>query len=187
MEREMVEKTKREKKKKRAPPAEVKLEVDPARYLLKGPWPDLEKMKRNELKEECKMWRNIWGWIPDEVKYYVARTGQTVGVTMRNYKRLLGILLETHWELKEIEIGTYDKVYDQRDGQYYFERKIVKINANALIDLQWIAERTPEKEVLEEITKRKPQDVETERFTQEGLNKEFEKTHDILPTDEDIS
>jgi len=183
----MIQKQKREEKQKKAPPSEVKLEIDPARYLLKGPWPDLEKMKRDELREECRMWRNIWSWIPDEVKYYVARTGQTVGVTMRNYKRMLGILLETHWELKEIEIGTYDKVYDQRDGQYYFERKIVKVNANALIDLQWIAERTPEKEIVAEITKRKPQDVETERFTQEGINKEYEKTHDILPTSEDIS
>ena len=183
----MANSDEKRKSKGKAPPAEVKLEIDPARYLLKGPWPDINKMKRKELAEECRMWRNIWGWIPDEVKYYVARTGQTVGVTMRNYKRLLGILLETHWELKEIEIGTYDKVYDQRDGQYYFERKIVKINANALIDLQWIAERTPEKEVLAEVTKRKPQDVETERFTQEDITSEFEKTHDVLPTDEDIS
>jgi hypothetical protein len=162
------------KNKPKAPPAEVSLEVDPARYLLRGPWPDIKKMSKKELIEECRMWRNVWQWIPDEVKYYVSRTGQTVGVTMRNYKRLLGILLETHWTLREIEIGTYDKVYDQRDGRYYFERKIVKINANALIDLQWIAERTPEEEILEEATKRKPQSVETERFTQEDLTPEYE-------------
>uniref|UniRef100_A0A6H1ZZ48 Uncharacterized protein n=1 Tax=viral metagenome TaxID=1070528 RepID=A0A6H1ZZ48_9ZZZZ len=46
----------------------------PEQYLLHGPMPEINRMKKNELKEECQMWRAVWTWIPNEVKYYVART-----------------------------------------------------------------------------------------------------------------
>jgi hypothetical protein len=65
---------------------------------------------------------------------------------MRNYKRYIGVLLDTHWTLDEIEIGTFDKVYDTTDGAYYYERKIVKTRVGGLIDFQIIAERTPAEE-----------------------------------------
>jgi len=122
----------------------------PERYLLKGPMPELSRMKKRDLKVECEMWRRLWQWVPSEVKYYVARTGSMVGITQRNYKRYLGILLDTHWTLEEIELGVYDKVYDPVSGQYWFERKIVKVKIGSIIDLQWIAEREPEEKVVEE-------------------------------------
>lgn len=120
----------------------------PERFLLKGQMPLIKKMKLGELREEVQLWRNLWNWTPSEVKYYLARTGATIGLTMRNYKRYLGILLETHWDLKEIELGVYDKAYDYTDGQYYFERKIIKVGSNAILDVQWIAEREVESKVV---------------------------------------
>lgn len=116
------------------------------KQLLLGKFTPLKKLKRAELQEEVKMWRNIWGWVPSVVKYYVSRTGQQVGLSIRNYKRFIGILLDTHWQLTEIEIGCYDKVYDQVTGQYYFERKIVKFPATQIVAWDWIAERVTEKE-----------------------------------------
>ena len=118
--------------------------------LLKGPMPDLSKMKLADLREECEMWRNVWGWVPSEVKYYVARVGQNIGITMRNYKRYLGVLLDTHWDLLEIELGVYDKVYDPVDGKNYFERKIIKTRLGGIMDLQWIKERTEEEAIMAE-------------------------------------
>jgi hypothetical protein len=87
------------------------------------------------------MWRNVWGWTPQEVKYYVARIGQEVGATLRNYKRYLGTLLDSHWRLESLEVGTVDKVYDQVRDKTYWEKKIVVIPTGAVIDLQWIKER----------------------------------------------
>ena len=124
--------------------------VDPELYLLRGPMPELSKMSKKELMEECQMWRNVWSWVPSEVKYYVARTGQQIGITLRNYKRYLGVLLDTHWELTEIELGVYDKVYDTVTGEQYYERKIVKCKLGGIIDIQWIKDRKPEREVLAE-------------------------------------
>jgi len=130
------------------------------RMLLKGPFPEVTKLKLAELREEVKMWRNVWAWVPDEVKYYVARTGQQIGLTQRNYKRFLGVLLETHWTIDEIELGTMDKVYDYNTGEYFFERKIVKMKVGSLIDVQWIAERTPESEITGEVSEEPPAEQE---------------------------
>ena len=127
--------------------------ASPERMLLKGPMPNVSKLSKKELREECQMWRNVWGWVPHEVKYYVARTGQTIGLTQRNYKRYMGILLDTHWTLDEIELGVYDKQFDYVTGDHYFERKIIKIKTGALIDTQWIKEREPESAVLAEAEK----------------------------------
>jgi len=121
----------------------------PEYYLLKGPLPDLSKMSKNELKSECELWRRLWAWVPDEVKYYVARTGKMIAVTMRNYKRYLGFLLETHWELRSLELGVYDKIYDTVTGKWYYEKKIIRMGVGSLIDIQWIEERKSEEELGE--------------------------------------
>lgn len=130
------------------------------KMLLKGPMPELSKMKVKDLREECKMWRNVWQWVPSEVKYYVARVGQQVGITMRNYKRYLGVLLDTHWDLLELELGVYDKQYDPVDGKSYFERKIIKTRVGGVIDIQWLKERTSEDDILAEAEKREQEQLE---------------------------
>ena len=113
----------------------------PEIYLMKGPMPPIAKMKLKDLKVECEMWRNIWGWVPPEVKYYVSRVGQEVGLTMRNYKRYLGTLVDSHWELLSLEVGTVDKVYDAVRDQTFYEKKIVVISTSGIVDMQWIKER----------------------------------------------
>ena len=117
--------------------------------LLLGKFTPLNKMKRADLREECKMWRNIWGWVPSDIKYYVSRTGQQVGCQVRNYKRYVGILLDTVWELKALEIGVYDKVYDQVSGDHYFERKITRMPIGQIVAFDWIAERMTEDAFIE--------------------------------------
>jgi len=125
-------------------------------FLLKGKYPDMRKMKVKEIKEECQMWRNIWNWTPSEVKYYVARVGQMVAITQRNYRRMIGILLDTHWTLDELEIGVYEKEYDQNTGDYYWERKVVKTRLSGIMDFQIIAERKSETEMAAEEEKPAP-------------------------------
>jgi len=126
--------------------------ADPEKYLLKGPMPELRKMKITELREECQMWRNVWGWVPSEVKYYVSRVGQQVGIVQINFQRKLGTLLDTKWDLTAIELGIYDKEYDAVTGEYFFEKKIVQIKSGGIRQIDWIKERKPEKEVIGEET-----------------------------------
>lgn len=120
------------------------------RDLVKDKHPNIDKMLKDELKEECQMWRNIWSWVPSAVKFYASKTGTLVGLQVRNYHRFVGILLDTHWELKAVECGVYEKVYDQNDGQYYMERKVIRIPQNQLVSFDWISERKPVEDYVDE-------------------------------------
>ena len=126
---------------------------NPEQYLIKGPMPELSKMTKKDITEECQMWRNVWGWVPPEVKYYVSRTGQDIGLTLRNYKRYLGTLLDTHWDLISIEVGTTDKIYDSVKDKYYYEKKIVVMNTSSILGIEWIKERKSFEEFEEETRK----------------------------------
>lgn len=112
--------------------------------LLLGKFTPLKSMKRDSLREECQMWRNIWGWVPSAIKYYISRTGSLIGVSVRNYKRYVGPLLDTQWELKGIEVGVFDKVHDQTDGEWYMERKIVRLPIGQIVAFDWISDRMTE-------------------------------------------
>lgn len=135
-------------------------ELDPVDFLLQSKFPNIKKMSKEQLLQEVEMWRNIWAWIPSEVKYYVARTGQMIGLTMRNYKRYLGTLLATYWDLTDVELGTYEKVYDQISGEAFYEKKVVKIKISNLVDVQWIKKRMSETDVMAEPEAKEQQTTE---------------------------
>lgn len=118
--------------------------------LLGGQFPEISKMRKDELRAETQMWRHIWGWIPSGIKYYIARTGSDVAITIRNYHRYLGVLLDTEWELKGIEVGVFERVYDQITGEAYYERKIIKMPIGQVISFQWITERILESDMAKE-------------------------------------
>jgi len=112
--------------------------------LLLGPMPELKTLSKKDLLAECDMWRKVWQWIPPEVKYYTARTGMLVGLTMRNYSRMTGILRQTHWRVEEIELGVMDKSFDSVTGGWFYETKIVRTKLGGVIDFQFIRDRETE-------------------------------------------
>jgi len=126
------------------------------RDMLYGPLPEIKKMKITELKEECQAWRSLWSWTPYGVKEFLVRTGTTVGLVRRDYRRWLGVLLSTEWDLKSMDIGVAEKVYDSETGKYFFEKKIIKVGPGQIIGFEWIEDRKSEDEVLAE----QPQEAE---------------------------
>ena len=112
--------------------------------LLIGPMPELKTLSKKDALAECKLWRQVWQWTPPEVKYYIARVGMLVGLTMRNYSRMTGILRQTHWKIEEIELGVKDKTYDAVTGGWVFEKKIVRTKLGGVIDFQFISEQESE-------------------------------------------
>ena len=109
--------------------------------MLQGKFPEIRKMSRKDMEIEIQAWRNLWSYTPSEVKYYLLKSGTTMAVTMRNYKRHLGVLLSTRWDIKELEMGVAENEYDQTSGQYYLETKIIKLSPSSMLDLQWIQSR----------------------------------------------
>lgn len=100
----------------------------------------LSKLTKLELKQREEFWRALWGWIPDEVKYYVYRVGQICRVYLRTYRGTMGELGEVKFELKELELFVYEKHYDESKGKYFYETKTLKIPNQVLLYLEVIHE-----------------------------------------------
>ena len=129
--------------------------------MMQGKFPELKKMSVKQKNTEIEAWRNLWSYTPSEVKYYLLKSGTQMALTMRNYKRHLGVLLSTRWDIKDIEIGVYEKEYDPTSGKYFFERKIIKLNPQSVIDTQWIQERIPEEEMTGQSSQPPAEEAET--------------------------
>ena len=101
---------------------------------------ELETMSLEELKKECKIWRNLWSWLPDNVKYMLLSTGKLCRVVRRDYHGFKGFLGQCYWELKEIEIEVKEKIYSYEEGKYYLEEKVVKIPVTNVVNIEFISD-----------------------------------------------
>jgi hypothetical protein len=84
------------------------------------------------------------------------------------------VLLETHWDLKSIELGVADKVYDTTSGKWFYEKKIIRMGVGSLIDFQWIEERKAEEELGEETPPPPPELQKTQEPIQTAEEEESE-------------
>tara|TARA_Y100000310_G_scaffold154415_1_gene153987 strand:- start:12536 stop:12955 length:420 start_codon:yes stop_codon:yes gene_type:complete len=115
-----------------------------------------KKMSISELRDREETWRALWSWIPDDVKYYILRVGQIVRVIKRDYKGSIGELGSVKFKLDEMELAVYEKSYNQTDNLFYYERKVVKIPAGAImmqefvLDSELVSEEQPEVMGLED-------------------------------------
>jgi len=109
--------------------------------LLEAKFKDVRKMSRKELEDELSMFRNLWSWMNNEVKYYITKVGQQCRVYLRIGEQKVGTLLQPVFHLHEVEIGIYVKVYDYLTGKYFIERKIDRIPASNIVMFEFITER----------------------------------------------
>jgi len=110
-------------------------------HFIEGMQKPIAKLGIKELREREETWRALWSWIPDDVKYLVYRIGTVVRVVKRDWKGGLGELGEIKFEPKEYELSVYEKRYDETEGKFYYERKIVKIPSGGVMWLEFIQER----------------------------------------------
>lgn len=79
--------------------------------------------------------------------------------------------------MKGIEVGVYDKVYDQSDGKYYWERKIIKVPIGGIVQFDWIAQRVAEDELAEAIeqAEEQPSEIKEEEFDEAEEQRKLSK------------
>jgi len=121
----------------------------------------VKSMTVKKLREREETWRALWSWLPDDVKYFVLRIGSTVRAVRRDYKGTFGELGEVKFVPSEFEIATYEKRYNELDGKYYYETKVVKIPAAAVMFFEFVSEQ----ELAEEVDKYEIQSLEEEGVT----------------------
>jgi len=100
-----------------------------------------KKMSPKKLREREEIWRALWSWLSDDVKYFLLRIGSMVRAIRRDYKGTTGELGEVKFIPSEFEIATYEKRYNETDGKYYYETKVVKIPASAIMFFEFISEQ----------------------------------------------
>jgi hypothetical protein len=91
-------------------------------------------------------------WLDPDIRYFLDRVGVPVLVVRRDYHIFEGVLLGTKWNLAEIEIGCFDKRYDYNTGKYVYEKKVVRIPFNSIMDIEFIQEKKTEEEAKKEET-----------------------------------
>ena len=103
----------------------------------------------------------MWSWLGDDVKYFLLRIGSTVRAVRRDYRGSTGELGEVKFIPHEFEIATYEKRYNETDGKYYYETKVVKIPAAAVMFFEFISEQ----ELAEEVDHYEIKSLEEEGLT----------------------
>lgn len=106
--------------------------------FLDGIQTPVSKIRATELRQREQIWRALWSWLDDEVKFYITRIGSPVRIIRRDYKGSVGELGQVHFDLKEIELTVYEKQFNYNDGKYYFERKTLKIPSSVLAWFEFI-------------------------------------------------
>jgi len=106
-----------------------------------------KKMSVKELREREETWRALWSWIPEEVKYYVLRAGTMVRIMRSDYKGTLGELGNVKFTMHEMDVITYEKIWNPTNGQYYYEQKIVRIPGNRVLLQEFILDSESAEEV----------------------------------------
>ena len=106
---------------------------------------DFIKVKRSEYEELKTKWENV----PENVKYLVERIGLPTRAVRRDLKDFTGVLLNIDFDIKSIELGCEEVNKSYTRNVEIYERKIVSIPFNNLIDIEFILE-TQEKELNKE-------------------------------------
>jgi len=95
--------------------------------FLDGMQTPTSKLTIKQLREREELWRALWSWLDDDVKFYLLRAGTLVKVVRRDYKASVGMLNQVKFELSEVEVDCFEKTYNYQDGKWYFEKKVVKM------------------------------------------------------------
>lgn len=121
--------------------------MDELEGLYQTQYTPLSEMTEGELRQEVARWRRMWTWVPEDCKYYLARVGSLVRVINRSNKGYVGIMLQPHFELTEIEVEVENTEYNYEDGKRYLEDKVLRIPKNQLVHMEFIASQ---EEVLQD-------------------------------------
>jgi len=104
------------------------------------------KLGIKKLREREGIWRALWSWLGDDVKFDLLRIGSVVRLVRRDYKGQVGQLGQIKFEASEYELTVFEKVYNYNDGKYYYESKTVQIPAAAIMWKEYVSEQELVKE-----------------------------------------
>lgn len=129
--------------------------------FIEGIKTPVKKLTVKELQQREEIWRALWSWLDDDAKFLILRVGSVVRIVRRDYKGMVGELGQVHFTPSEIEVAVFEKQYNYNDGNFYYERKVVKIPESAIMWKEFITEQ----ELAEEVEQYAVESLEGEEMS----------------------
>lgn len=107
----------------------------------------IEELSEPEKDAELAHWRNLWTWLPEEVKYYTNRVGAECRFTLRNFQGYAGLFLGAEFKPLAFRIQAFRREYDETLRKWYMEEKVMHVPASTMSFFEFMLDR---EEVLEE-------------------------------------
>lgn len=101
----------------------------------------IKKLTITQLRQREEFWRALWSWTDPTVKDFLIHAGTLTRLVKRNYQGSTGELGEVKFEPTEIDLYVYEKSFNYNDNKYYYERKVLHLDAAALLWHEFITER----------------------------------------------
>ena len=125
----------------------------------------LEEMDEDSLRRESQQWRNLWSWLPEDVKEMVLKSGQLCRVITRGNKAHVGLLTGIRFDLVGLDLQTQGEERDWESGRRWWEDKTVRVPLSSLLHVEFISDR---EEVI-------PEQVEVEEMLSEVVGQQIEE------------
>jgi len=96
----------------------------------------LDKMTKDELASELTVYRSLFTWLNDDVKYWLTHIRQEYHIIRRDYKDVHGLLGQPHFKLESIDVDVVERTYKYSKGIAEYETKTVTIPVSQMVDYE---------------------------------------------------
>lgn len=95
-----------------------------------------KEMSKDELISELTVYRSLFTWCDDELKYWLTHIRQEYHVIRRDYKDIYGLLGQPHFDLRAIDMDVVERIYKYSTGEATYETKTVTIPMSQVVDFE---------------------------------------------------
>lgn len=97
---------------------------------------DVKTMSKDELVSELTVYRSLFTWLNDDVKYWLTHIRQEYHIIRRDYKDVNGLLGQPHFKLEAIDVDVVERIYKYTKGIAEYETKTVTIPMSQVVDFE---------------------------------------------------
>ena len=98
----------------------------------------IEDMTAEQIKEELQVFRTLWSWTPEQVRFWLSTLNSAIAVTKRMGENVVGTLGACEFDLKSIEVTGVSRGYNFGKGQATYTDKTTTVPVGMIADYSFI-------------------------------------------------
>ena len=104
--------------------------------ITKGP----DRMSKAELQGEVEHWRNMYSYLPDGLKSFMAQIGQAEIIFKRDGAYFKGSYSGFEISITHHRFTTYERIRDQIEKKYFIHKNEVIVPTSNIVDFKFVKE-----------------------------------------------